>query len=107
MDDLVDVASAGRSQLNALAHADVTARRDQLVTVSPDTKSQVELVSGARSGPGVSVRGRVQARPTFKGFSEHAGDATFGILIKDNFVVCSEKYVNKQMVRLKVAKHGC
>lgn len=41
------------------------------------------------------------------GFTEHAKDAALGIIIKSNFVVCSESYVNKHMVRLEVAKHGC
>ena len=41
------------------------------------------------------------------GFTEHATDATFGIVVKDNFVVCTESYVGPHMVRLNVAKHGC
>ncbi|WP_100350611.1 PASTA domain-containing protein [Luteimicrobium subarcticum] len=41
------------------------------------------------------------------GYSEHASDAAFGIIVKENFVVCKEAYVNEQMVRLEVAKHGC
>jgi predicted small secreted protein len=41
------------------------------------------------------------------GFTEHAEDALFGILIKSNFVVCREAYVGPHMVRLEVAKHGC
>lgn len=33
--------------------------------------------------------------------------ATFGVLIEDNFVVCETAYVNPQMTRLEVSKHGC
>lgn len=41
------------------------------------------------------------------GYTTHASDAMFGVLIPQNFVVCSEHYVAKHMVRLEVAKHGC
>ena len=41
------------------------------------------------------------------GYTEHAKDAAFGIIVKSNFTVCSEAYVSAHLVRLEVAKDGC
>ncbi len=40
-------------------------------------------------------------------FSTHATDAAFGVIVKENFVVCDVEAVNEQTVRLEVAKRGC
>lgn len=62
-------------------------------------------------GPNVVGEALPQAETELKAagitYSEHAKDATFGILVKDNFVVCDEKYVSPHEVRLDAAKHGC
>ncbi len=40
-------------------------------------------------------------------FSTHATGALFGVVIKENFVVCDVEAVNERTVRLEVAKRGC
>lgn len=40
-------------------------------------------------------------------YSEHAEDGLFGIIVKSDWVVCSEGYINAHAVLLNAAKHGC
>jgi predicted small lipoprotein YifL len=62
-------------------------------------------------GPDVRGLNLVDAETTLMkanvAYTEHAKDALFGILVKSNYVVCSEAYVNPHEVRLEVAKSGC
>ena len=41
------------------------------------------------------------------GFSEHALNALFGVIVKANWIVCAEKYISPHEVRLDVAKTNC
>jgi hypothetical protein len=63
------------------------------------------------AGPDVRGLNLVDAEAKLKnanvGFTEHAKDAALGIIVKANFVVCSEAYVAPAEVRLEVAKDGC
>jgi len=34
-------------------------------------------------------------------------DGVFGIMVPEHFIVCKQKEINANMVRLDVAKHGC
>jgi hypothetical protein len=71
------------------------------------------LIAGCGGPPGPDVRGMnlADAEKALDGagvsYSEHATDALLGIIVKSNFVVCSEDKVNDHMVRLEVAKRGC
>lgn len=62
-------------------------------------------------GPDVTGEGLVKAESDLKAagisYSEHAKDGIAGIIVKDNWVVCDEKYVSPHEVRLDAAKHGC
>lgn len=40
-------------------------------------------------------------------YSTQAKDGSFGVLVKDNWVVCDQIAVNENSVRLEVAKRGC
>ena len=69
--------------------------------------------SSGQSPPGPNVVGEAlpQAERELQAagisFSEHAKDGVAGILVKDNWVVCDEKYVGPSAVRLDAPKHGC
>lgn len=68
---------------------------------------------GATKAAGPDVRG--MALPDAKasldkasiGYSVKADDGLFGVLVEDNWQVCSEAGVNTHMVTLHVKKHGC
>jgi hypothetical protein len=63
------------------------------------------------AGPDVRGMALAEAETTLKNagiaYSEHALDGLFGIVVKQNWVVCDEHSVNERMVRLDAAKHGC
>jgi hypothetical protein len=40
-------------------------------------------------------------------YQTHAQDGTFGIIVPDNWTVCSEDYINSTTVMLNAAKYGC
>lgn len=40
-------------------------------------------------------------------YDEHPLDGTFGIIVKENWLVCKQVVLSSQTVRLDVAKYGC
>lgn len=40
-------------------------------------------------------------------YDEHPLDGTFGIIVKENWIVCKQVVLGSKSVRLDVAKYGC
>jgi hypothetical protein len=72
------------------------------------------LAGCGESAPGPDVRGMALPEAekaltdAHMGYSEHPQNGSLlGILVKANWVVCSEGRVNDHMVRLDVSKQAC
>ena len=63
------------------------------------------------AGPDVSGMALPDAKDTLDAagisYSVKADDGLFGVVVEDNWQVCSEKSVNSHYVTLHVKKHGC